>query len=402
MTRLEEDFMDIKSDILSTNGQVVSFVRGGPFFRAQQALGLVRPDQWNVVRRIGALIVIGWLPLLLVTLFSNPRGLPSFITAYRIHARMLVAVPALLLGEIFMESRFGAVLAHLRRAGVLEAPDMAYMDAVLARLVRLRDAFFPELAVLVLLIVHTATSYRGLVDLDPTAWLGQGAGADLRLTAAGWYAVLISAPLFQFLLGLGLWKWLLWTFFAFNLSKRNLKLVATHPDEHGGLGFLGLTASAFAPVAFTATIVIGATWRHDILHHGARLMDYRLPSIVLVLTIAAIALGPLLFFVPGLMALRRTAILEYGILSQIQSTEFHDKWILHRAGHESEFLQATESTTLANFGNAYKKIAELNPFPADTGSLYVLAAAVAIPALPVILAVVPLSVVLKDLFHALR
>jgi hypothetical protein len=213
---------------------------------------------------------------------------------------------------------------------------------------------------------------------------------------------LISAPLFEFLLGLGLWKWLLWTFFAFNLSRRNLKLIATHPDKHGGLGFLGLTASAFAPIAFAAAIVIGATWRHDILHHAARLMDYRMPAIVLVLIIVAIALGPLLFFVPGLMALRRTAILEYGILGQIHSAEFHEKWILHRAGHESEFLQPPESTTLANFGRNYQKIAQLNPFPADTGSLYLLAAAVAIPALPVILAVVPLSVVLRDLFHALR
>jgi hypothetical protein len=394
--------MDIKSDIPSTDGREVSFVRGGPFFRAQQALGLVRPDQWNLGRRVAALIAIGWLPLLLITLFANPRGLPSFMTAYRIHARMLVAVPALLLGEIFMESRFGAVLAHLRRAGVLEAPDMAFMDAVLARLVRLRDAYLPELAVLVLLIFHTAMSYRGLVDLDPPAWLGQGAEANLRLTAAGWYAVLISAPLFQFVLGLGLWKWLLWTFFALNLSRRNLNLVATHPDEHGGLGFLGLTASAFAPIAFAVTIVIGATWRHDILHHATRLMDYRMPAIVLVLIIAAVALGPLLFFVPRLAALRRRGILEYGILAQIHSADFHEKWINHRAGHEAEFLQAPESTTLANFGKSYERIAQLNPFPADTGSLYVLAAAVAIPALPVILAVVPFAIVLKDLLHALR
>jgi hypothetical protein len=380
----------------------VSFVRGGPFYRLQQALGLVRPGQWNAGRRIAVLIAIGWLPLLLITLFLHRRGLPSFLASYRIHARMLLAVPALLLGEIFMESRFRAVMAHIRRAGLLEAPDMAYMDGVIARLVRLRDAYFPEFAVLVLLIVHTALSYRGLVDVDPAPWVGQGAGAELHLSAAGWYAVLVSAPLFQFLLGLGLWKWLLWTFFAFKLSRRNLKLIATHPDGHGGLGFLGLTASAFAPVAFAATSVIGATWRHDILHNGTHLMDYRLDAIVLVVIIALVALGPLLFFVPRLAELRRRGIMEYGILGQIHSTEFHEKWILNRLGHEYEFLQAPESTTLANFGNSFEKIAQLKPFPADTGTLYVLAGSVAIPALPVILAVVPLTVVLKDLFHALR
>ena len=277
---------------------------------------------------------------------------------------------------------------------------MAHMDGVVADVVRARDAWLPELAVLVLLIVHTIASYKGLVGDTP--WLAQVAGDNIRLTAAGWYAVVVSAPLFQFLLGLGLWKWLLWTFFAFKLSRRKLQVVATHPDEHGGLGFLGLTASAFAPVAFAATSVIAATWRYDIVHHGAKLMDFKLPAIALLAIIAVIALGPLVFFIPRLMALRRQGILEYGILAQLHSAEFHEKWISHREGHEAEFLAAPESSTLNNFGNVYEKIKALKPFPADAGSLYILAAAVAIPALPVVLTQIPVSVVLTDLLRALR
>ena len=71
---------------------------------------------------------------------------------------------------------------------------------------------------------------------------------DLDRTPAGWYAVVISVTMFQFLLGLGLWKWLLWTLFAFKLSRMKLKLIATHPDGHGGLGFLSLTPIGFTPV----------------------------------------------------------------------------------------------------------------------------------------------------------
>ena len=377
-----------------------SFVRGGPFYRVQRALGLIGSEHWNVGRRIVFLIALGWLPLLLITALWNPRGLPSFITEYRIHSRMLLAVPALLLGEMYMESRFRAVLAHLRQSGLLEPPDLAYMDEVIAKLVRARGAFLPELVVVGILVVHTITSYKLLLDATP--WLGQAAATDLQLTAAGWYAVVVSAPLFQFLLGLGFWNWLLWTFFAFKLSRRNLKLVATHPDEHGGLGFLGLTASAFAPVTFALTAVIAATWRHDIIHHGARLMDFKLPVIGLVAVIALVALGPLIFFVPALAALRRKGILEYGTLGQIHSMNFHDKWILHRAGHEAEFLQAAETVALNNLGESYDRIKKLKPFPSDTGSLYALAAAVAIPALPVILAQIPVAVVLKDLLRALR
>ena len=299
-----------------------------------------------------------------------------------------------------MELRFKMVMKHIPQAGLLDASDMARMDDAIAALIRVRNSFLPELTVVVILIVHTVTSYRGLVDATP--WLANGTPPDVHLTAAGIYAVFVSTSIFQFLLGLVLLKWLLWTFFAFKLSRWNLKLIPTHPDGHRGLGFLALTASAFGPLAFAATAVIGATWREEILRHHAKLMDFKFPAIVLLVVVVLVAFGPLVFFAPRLSALRRKGILDYGILGQLHSADFHEKWILHRAGHESEFLQAPESSTLADFGTSYEKIESLQPFLADKGPLYTLAASVAIPALPAILAEIPIAVVLRDLLSALR
>jgi len=394
--------MDAKADAPLNHATAAddSLVRGGPFFRLQRALGLIRPNQWNLGRRITFFVALAWLPMLVLTVLLNPKGLPSFLIEYRIYARLFLAIPALLIGEVLMATRFREVWAHIRQAELLDAPDLAYMNKVIATLVRVREALLPELAVLALLVVHTATSYRGLVDSTP--WLGYGTGADFHLTAAGWYAVVVSAPLFQFFLGLSLWKWLQWTYFTFRLSQRHLKLVPAHPDQHAGLGFLGHTAAAFAPIAFAVSAVVGATWRNDILYHGARLMDFKLPAIALLVIVALIGLGPLAFFVPKLAVLRRKGIMEYALLGHIQSAAFHEKWILRRAGHEAEFLQAQESTTLNNYGQAFTRINQLKPFPADLNSLYTLAAAVAIPALPTVLAQIPLVVVLTDLLKALR
>jgi hypothetical protein len=147
--------------------------------------------------------------------------------------------------------------------------------------------------------------------VDATPWLTQRVGNEQQLTAAGWYAVVVSTSIFQLLLGLGLWKWLMWTFFAFRLSTRNLR------------------------VAFAAAVVIGATWRQAILHDGARLMDFRLPAIVLAVITALVALAPLTFLVPSLAELRRKGILEYGVLGQIHSTDFHRKWILLHCARRS-------------------------------------------------------------------
>src|SRR5271170_4085411 len=393
--------MDANADSAATTATAeVSLVRGGPFFRVQQALRLIRPEQWNLGRRVGLLLAVGWLPLFVITALLNPYGLLSLIREYRLHARMLLAVPALLVGEVLMELRFRAVMTHIREAGLLDAAGLAHIDEVIAKLIRIRDSILPEMFIVILLVGHTVTSYRGLVDA--TAWLGHLSVGEVHLTAAGWYAIVVSTSIFQFLLGLAIWKWLLWTYFAFKLSRQNLKLVPTHPDEHGGLGFLGLTSSAFAPVAFGATAVIAATWRDDILHHGSHLLDFKLPAIVLLALTALVALGPLVFFVSRLAALRRKGILEYGILGQLHSTHFHEKWILHRVGHETEFLVATEISTLANYGRAYETIEKMSPFLTDKVALYTLAAAVLIPALPVILAQIPFAVVLSDVLKALR
>lgn len=377
-----------------------SLLRGGPFYRAQLAARLVRPDDCNHVGRVTLAILIGWLPLILITVVLNPGGLPSFLKDYRVHSRMLIAVPVLLLGPFLMESRFRDVVRYITAGNLLGAEDEARLRAIIAQLLRLRDSLIPEAMIVLLLVVHTLTTYRGLVDVTP--WLSYGTEHDVHLTPAGWHAVLVGTTLFQFLAGLGLWKWLLWTVFAFKLSRLDLKLVASHPDGHGGLGFLGLMPVGFAPVSFAVATVIGATWRHEILHHGANLMSFKLAAIALLVIVAAFALGPLVFFVPRLAALRRRGILDYGILGQIQSADFHEKWILHRTGHETEFLTAVETIALNAFGQFYEKLKQMNPFPADKVGLIALGGSVALPMLPVVLAVIPLMEVLKDLLKALR
>ena len=381
----------------------VSLIRGGPFFRAQLALRLIAPDKWNFTRRIFVVIAsIGWLPLVVLTVVLNPEGFASFLREYRVHARLLLAVPALLIGESFMESRFRLVMQHIRRAGLLDPSDLAYMGGEIATLIRIRDAWLPELAVFALLVLHTALSYRGLVDATP--WLGLRLRCRLPSHRRGLVrSTGQRACYFSSSLGLALWKWLLWTYFAFKLSRRNLNVVATHPDGHGGLGFLGLTAVAFAPIAFAVTAVI-------VRHMAIRNPSSRHASFGLQDCCASIARDhrdicarAFSFF---RAAARHTSPQRHPGVRHARPASLRavprKKWIAHRIGHESEFLQAPESVTLNNFSQSYQRIVQLKPFPADVGSLYGLAAAVAIPALPVVLAQIPLAVVVMDLLKTLR
>ena len=389
-----------KADSPTADRLDVSLIRGGPFYRLQQSSRLIAANEWNVGRRIIFAIAVGWVPLLLIKLLFDRANFLFLLKDYRINSRMLIAVPVLLLAQPLMESSFRMIVGHIYSARLLETGDLVRMDEIIARMARLRDSVLPELIILLLIAIHTAASYKS--QLAGAPWLAYRVGTDLHLTLAGWYAVVVSATIFQFLLGLNLWKWLLWTIFAFKVSRLNLHLIATHPDENGGLGFLGMTPLAFTPIAFAATSVIAATFRHQILHNGAHLVSFWMPAVLLVAVIALMALGPLVFFIPRLTAVRRKGILEYAILGQIQSTEFHEKWILNRAGHEAELIDAAEISTLCDYGQAFDRIEEMKPFPTDRGALIGLVLSVVIPALPTVLAEIPLVVILKQLLGALK
>jgi hypothetical protein len=223
-----------------------------------------------------------------------------------------------------------------------------------------------------------------------------------HLLPAGWYYALVSQQVYQFLVALSLWKWLLWSYFTLRLSRLDMDLVATHPDQHGGLGFLGLSPMGCAPVGFAATAAIGSNWRHQILTQGAHLTDFKVPAVVLLAIVLIVAIGPLVFFVPRLVKLRRRGLLEYGTLGQIHSIDFHRKWILDPDRNDEEFLTAPEISTLTDYGTSYENIEKMQPFPVDKGSFAALALAVALPMLPVVLAEVPLGVVLKALLEAVK
>ncbi len=378
----------------------VSLIRGGPFYRLQQSTRLIEPDEWNVGRRITFAIAVAWVPLVLIKLLFDRSHLLPFLRDYGLNVRVFVAIPVLIAAQPLMESIFRKMVNHIYAARLLDDEDLPRMDELLARLVRLRDSWLPEVIILLLVAVRTMFIFK--TQLPEYPWMTYGTGNDIHLTLTGWYALLVSAPILQFLVGLTLWKWLLWTVFAFKFSKFNLRAVATHPDENGGLGFLGMTPLAFAPLAFATTIVIGATFRRAILHQGAHLNHFVLPAIVLAAIFLIMALGPLAFFVPRLAAVRRKGMLDYAILGQIQSTDFQEKWIVARVGNDAEFMGAPEISTLCDYGQAYEKIEDMKPFPIDKGALIGLALAVVIPALPTVVAEIPLVVILKQLLGALR
>jgi hypothetical protein len=235
-----------------------SLVRSGPFYRAQLALRFLTASNWKHPRRVVIAILLTWLPLVLLTLVTNRGSTRSLLTDYSINVRLLIAIPVLLVGQGIMDTNLRSVVRHIRTAKLLSALSQTHSDNLIAKLVRLRDSPLIELLIVAAVYVHIALIVQSRRALAlPWAFAGGVPGTQYSL--AGWYYILAGKMLLEFLLGLSLRTWLLWTYYLFRLSKMDLELVPTHPDQRCGLGFLGLSPFAIVPTIFAATLTISTT-----------------------------------------------------------------------------------------------------------------------------------------------
>ena len=110
-----------------------------------------------------------------MTALFHSSALRGLLTDYRMTARMLIAVPVLVVGQTLMESRFRLIVAHLREAGLLKPAGLGQLDSVLASILRWRDSIWPELALVVAVYASVAVVFSShLHEPRPGPWRGRG------------------------------------------------------------------------------------------------------------------------------------------------------------------------------------------------------------------------------------
>src|ERR1700722_4564506 len=124
----------------SQNGESdrkISLVRGGPFYRGQQAVRLIDARRWNLGRRITVAITVAWVPLVILTTVFNPQALRGLLSDYPVNVRLLFAIPLLLAGQQVMDGVFSKIVRQVGDTGILTPSDTARLDKTLVTLIRL-------------------------------------------------------------------------------------------------------------------------------------------------------------------------------------------------------------------------------------------------------------------------
>jgi hypothetical protein len=373
-------------------------VLGGPLFRMWTRTHLSGPALELMRRRVLVITLFAWLPLAVLS-FSEGHLYGSEILAFlcdiESNARLLVALPLLIVAELVVHRRCVSVLRSFSERRVVTAQDSPTFHAAIAKAIRMRNSLWPEAVLLFFVYTVGHWIWRTDMVLDTATWYAVPAGTGSHLTAAGYWYAFVSVPIFQFILlrwylRLGIWFWLLW-----RASRLNLHLVPTHPDRAGGLGFLGTSSYAFAPVLFAQGAVFAGLIANRIFYEAQHLSSFKLMIAIVVSFFVLVIILPFTMFTRHLSRAKRRGLRAYGTLATNYDEDFDQKWI--RGGAKREALLGTaDIQSLVDLGNAYAVVREMRLVPFALADVTRLVGAVALPVSPLLLTIMPLEKLMTE------
>lgn len=383
--------------------QDFSLVLGGPLFQFWRRVKLTDDSLLLLRRRIIVITMFCWLPLLLFSaldgnLLGGSVRVP-FLWDWELHIRILVALPLLILAELAVHKRIMPMTKHfVARRLIPDGAKKEFEDAIASSL-RLRNSVPAELLLIaVVYFVGIMFLWRQYVALETSTWYAALTAGGTTLTLAGkWYAY-VSMPTFQFLLLRWYFRLFIWARFLWRVSRIELSLLPMHPDGAGGLGFLGGSVIAFAPVLMAHGALVAGLIASRIFYGGATLLDFKMDILTMILFLMCIVFGPLLVFSRQLEQARRIGSGEYGILAARYVREFDTKWVRGGAETSEALIGSADIQSLADMGNSFEVVKTMSIAPFSKGAVLQLAALTVAPIVPLALTMMPLEELLKKLF----
>jgi hypothetical protein len=138
-----------------------------------------------------------------------------------------------------------------------------------------------------------------------------------------------------------------------------------------------------------------------ILYDGRALMSFKIDAALFVCFFVLVTLGPLLMFSQQLIDADRKGADDFGLLASRYVFGFEDKWILGSMPKTDELLGTADIQSLADLGNSYSAVQSMRWVPFGNKDVIRLAAAAAVPLLPLGLTVLSLEELLTRLIKAL-
>jgi len=355
-------------------------------------------------RVLGALglALLAWLPLVVLRLVfprSGPAPTITFFEDLSVHVRFLLVVPVLILGDAVISARTGMTLAAFETSGLVPDAQSGRFHGMRERTARLGQSAVAQAILAGLVAILIGASMRVQAGDGVLRWFEEQTATGTRLSIPGWWYAAASVML-AYLFVRQLWRYGLWCWLLFRASRLDLRLVGTHPDRAGGLGFVNVGHASFAVVPFASSCVLASRVATEVLHLGVPLKTFQLPLLSFVVLVLVAGMLPLPIFVRSLALTKRRGLMEYGTLATRYVQDFEHKWIRGGAPADEALLGTGDIQSLADIGGSFERLASMKVTPLDRYTVIAFAVAAVVPLLPLALTVMPLEEIVKVLLRA--
>lgn len=365
-----------------------SLVLGGPLFQLLRKAHLEGDELELLNRRIIASFVLTWFPLLGLSMVHDAVGGLGWVSFFRdieVQVRFLVALPILIAAELLVNSRMRSAMRRFSEWRIVLPEQRPAFHKAIESALRIRNSAFVELALIAVVYTVGLLVWNSRTELGPVTWYGLP-GSRWNLTLAGYWYVFVSLPLFQFILLRWYMRILIWFRFLWQVNRIELNLIPTHPDRCGGLSFLGVSSYAFAPVLFAQSAILAGIVADRVLYHGKTLQSFRFEIGGFIVFFVVVVVAPLLMFSPRMARARRKGLADYGLLAQRYVETFDQKWV-RESLPSAELLGTGDIQSLADLGNSYQVIREMQMVPFGLKDISRLAIVTAAPLSPLLLTI---------------
>jgi hypothetical protein len=382
--------------------QDFSLILGGPLYQLFCRAHLCGKVLELLRRRILVLCGIAWAPLLVFSVLEgNAWGgavKVPFLLDFEVYARFLLALPLLIIAELVIHERMRTVVRQFLERDLIAESAREKFEAAIASALRMRNSIFAEITLIAIVyVVDALVVWRGHMVLDVGTWNSSFVNGELQPTLAGWWYRCVSLPVLQFLLLRWYYRIFIWARFLWQLSRLDLKLIATHPDHSAGLAFLAGISYAFGPLLVAQGALVAGMIADRIFYAGAKLPQFRMELVALGVVAVLMVVAPVLVFAPRLGRLKRAALREYGVFAQRYVSEFEQKWLRGGARREETPLGSGDIQSLADLGNSFEIIRQMRAVPFTLRALVRLALVTLAPVAPLALTMISAEELLQRL-----
>jgi hypothetical protein len=370
-----------------------SLVLGGPLYQLFRRTHLTGPALELLRRRIVFFCLLCWVPLAVLSaveghLFGGAKF--SFLRDIETHVRFLISLPVLLLAEITVHRRLRPAVKNFVGRQIVTPEELPKLHAAIDSAIRMRNSVIAEVLLFVLVFTGGIWIWRNEVALGVASWYAVPRGGQMHLTWAGSWFAFVSVPIFQFILLRWYMRTLIWFLFLLRVSHLKLQLLPANPDRAGGIGFLGRSTIAFAPMLFAQGALLAGQIANRIFYTGQSLLSFKLTIVGFVCFFVAAILAPLLVFTPQLWDAKLDGLARFGSLAEEYVMDFDQKW-LRRKVNDEQLLGSGDIQSLADLGNSYAVVGDMRAVPFSTEDVLWLIVASVVPMLPLLLTIMPLD-----------